>query len=143
MANIVELREMSDEKLEEMLEIAREEMFNLRFQKAIAQLQNTVRIRHVRREIAQIQETLHKRQLAKEVAAAQTEIAAVLQGKESYYASARYVYEDSGWRVVFEDNNGNELATALVNLNKKHPKTRQERGKKGQPQLVTSFETAA
>jgi large subunit ribosomal protein L29 len=140
MANIVELREMSDEKLEEMLETAREEMFNLRFQKAIAQLQNTVRIRHVRREIAQIEETLHKRQMAKEVAAAQSEIEAVLQGKETF-ASARYVYEMSVWQVVFEDSDGNELATATVNLNKKHPKTRRERGKKEQPQLVTGFET--
>jgi large subunit ribosomal protein L29 len=140
MANIVELREMSDEKLEEMLETAREEMFNLRFQKAIAQLQNTVRIRHVRREIAQIQETLHKRQMAKEVAAAQPEIAAALQGKEMF-ASARYVYEASAWQVVFEDADGNELATATVNLNKKHPRTRRERGKKEEPQLVTDFET--
>ena len=141
MANIVELREMSDEKLEEMLETAREEMFNLRFQKAISQLQNTVRIRHVRREIAQIQETLHKRQMAKEVAAAQPEIAAALQGKETF-ASARYVYEDSAWQVVFEDDSGNELATARVNLNKKYPRTRRERGKRGNPSLVTDFETA-
>ena len=142
MANIVELREMSDEKLEEMLDTAREEMFNLRFQKAIAQLQNTIRIRHVRREIAQVQEVLHKRQMAKEVAAAQPEIAAALQGKEMF-ASARYVYEASAWQVLFEDDAGNELATAMVNLNRKHAKTRQERVKKGQPHLVTSFETAA
>jgi large subunit ribosomal protein L29 len=141
MANIVELQEMSDEKLEEMLETAREEMFNLRFQKAISQLQNTVRIRHVRREIAQIQETLHKRQMAKEVAAAQPEIAAVLQGKETF-ASARYVYEASAWQVVFEDDAGNELATATVNLNKKRPRSRRERVEKGQPHLVTGFKSA-
>ena len=36
MLNIVELREMSDDRLEEMVENAREEMFNLRFQKASA-----------------------------------------------------------------------------------------------------------
>ena len=141
MANIVELREMSDEKLEEMLENAREEMFNLRFQKAIAQLQNSVRIRHVRREMAQIQEVMHKRVLAKEVAASQPEIAAVLQGKESF-ATARYVYEASAWQVVFEDGDGKELATATVNLNKKQPKTRRQRAAKGQPQLVTSFDVA-
>ena len=139
MANIVELREMSDEKLEELLENAREEMFNLRFQKAIAQLQNSIRIRHVRREIAQIQEVLHKRQMAKEVAAARPEIAAVLQGKESF-ATARFVYETSAWQVVFEDDGGNELATATVNLNKKQPKTRRQRTAKGQPQLVTSLD---
>jgi large subunit ribosomal protein L29 len=141
MANIVELREMSDEKLEEMLENAREEMFNLRFQKAIAQLQNSIRIRHVRREIAQIQEVLHKRQLAKELAAAQPEITAVLQGKESF-ATARYVYEASAWQVVFEDGSGTELATATVNLNKKQPRTRRQRTAQRQPQLVTSFDVA-
>ena len=141
MANIVELREMSDEKLEEMLENGREEMFNLRFQKAIAQLQNPVRIRQVRREIAQIQETLHKRHMAKELAASQPEVSAVLQGKESF-ATARYVYETSAWQVVFEDDDGNELATAMVDLNKKHPKTRRQRANKGQPQVVTSVDIA-
>ena len=141
MANIVELREMSDEKLEEMLETAREEMFNLRFQQAIAQLQNSVRIRQVRREIAQIQETLHKRQMAKELAAAQPRVTAVLQDQESF-ATARYVYEMSAWQVVFEDGDGNELATATVDLNKKQPKTRRQRIKKGQPQVVTSFDVA-
>jgi large subunit ribosomal protein L29 len=140
MANIVELREMSDEKLDEMLETARGEMFNLRFQKAISQLQNTVRIRQVRREMAQIQEVLHKRQLAKETAAKQPEIASALRGKETF-ATARYVYEDSAWRVVFEDGSGNELATATVNLNKKRPRTRRERMKKGQTQLVTDFDS--
>ncbi len=141
MANIVELREMSDEKLEEMLENGREEMFNLRFQKAIAQLQNPVRIRQVRREIAQIQETLHKRHMAKELAAARPEVSAVLQGKESF-ATARYVYETSAWQVVFEDDDGNELATATVDLNKKHPKTRRQRASKGQPQVVTTVDIA-
>lgn len=139
MANIVELRGMSDDKLEELLENAREEMFNLRFQKAIAQLQNTARIRVVRREIAQIQEALHKRQLAKEQAAAEPEIAAVLEGKE-WYASAHYVYEDSVWQVEFEDGSGNKLATASVNLNKKQPKGRREWAQKSAPHLVTNFE---
>jgi len=141
MASIVELREMSDEKLEELLENAREEMFNLRFQKAIAQLQNAIRIRYVRREMARIQEVMHKRQMAKEMAVAQPEIAAVLQGKESF-ATARYVYESSTWQVVFEDGDGTELATAKVNLNKKQPKTRRQRANDGHQQLVTSFDVA-
>jgi len=139
MANIVELREMSDDKLEELLENAREEMFNLRFQKAIAQLQNTARIKVVRREIAQIQETLHKRQLAKAHAAAQPEISAVLKDKE-WYATAHYVYEDSVWQVEFEDGSGNSLATASVNLNKKQPKGRKALAQMAAPRLVTNFE---
>ena len=139
MANIVELREMNDDKLDELLENAREEMFNLRFQKAIAQLQNTARIRVVRREIAQIQEVLHKRQLAKEQAAVQPAITAVLKDKE-WYASAHYVYEDSVWQVEFEDSSGNKLATASVNLNKKQPRGRRELTEKAVPQLVTNIE---
>ena len=69
MANIVELREMSDDKLDKLLENAREEMFNLRFQQATAQLDNHARVKIVRREIAQIQTVLHMRQLAIDTAA--------------------------------------------------------------------------
>ena len=46
---------MSD-KLEEMLENAREEMFNLRFRNASAQLEDYSRLKAVRREIAQIED---------------------------------------------------------------------------------------
>ncbi len=141
MAYIVELRGESDEKLEEMLENAREEMFNLRFQKAIAQLQNAARIKEVRREMAQLQEALHKRQLAKAEAAAHADITAVLKDKE-WFASASYVYEDSVWQVEFEDEDGNALASAAVDLNKKQPKGRRGRARQYAPQLVTNVEIA-
>ncbi len=141
MANIVELRDESDEKLEEMLDNAREEMFNLRFQKAIAQLQNTARIKEVRREMAQLQEVMHKRQLAKAEAAASPEITAVLKDKE-WFASASYVYENSSWQVEFEDEDGNALASASVDLNKKQPSGRRERAQLDAPQLVTNVEIA-
>lgn len=118
MAHIVELREMSNEQLEEKLEIAREELFNLRFQQASARLQNTARLKTVRRNIAQIQEVLHKRQLAVSAAAAQPEIADALEGR-SWQGRARYVYEDSSWDVSFLDADGSEIATATVNLNRK------------------------
>jgi large subunit ribosomal protein L29 len=78
MANIVELREMSDDKLEELLENAREEMFNLRFQKASARLENTTRIREVRREIAQFETVLNMRQQAIAAAAADPAVQNVL-----------------------------------------------------------------
>ena len=42
----------------------RKEQFNLRFQKASGQLENTARVRAVRRDIARIKSVLHK-QLAK------------------------------------------------------------------------------
>lgn len=125
MANIVELREMSDAKLEEMLENSREEMFNLRFQRASAQLEDYSRIKAVRREIAQLETVLNMRQLAIETAVADPTVAAALAGEE-WQGSANYSYEESGWQVTFANGSGKELATALVNLNKKRPHSRRQ-----------------
>lgn len=141
MANIVELREMSDDKLLEKIENGREELFNLRFQKAIAQLDNHARLRTVRREIAQFETVLHMRQLATEAALAVPAVAAALADKK-WRANARYLYEDSGWQVSFVDGDGDEIASALVNLNQKHPTTRRQRERKAEPQLVVSYEVA-
>ncbi len=139
MANIVELRGMSGDKLEEMLENAREEMFNLRFRNASSQLEDYSRLKTVRREIAQLKTVLNMRQLAEEAALAQPEISSVLAGKE-WQATARFVYEDSAWQVEFVDNDGNDLASAMVDLNKKRPSGRKAYSQKDQPQLVTSVE---
>ena len=49
-----ELRELSDEQLDDRLRELREELFNLRFQYATRQLTNTARIREVRRDIARV-----------------------------------------------------------------------------------------
>ncbi|MCB8967555.1 MAG: 50S ribosomal protein L29 [Chloroflexota bacterium] len=141
MLNIVELREMSGAKLEEMLENAHEEMFNLRFQQASARLENYARLQQVRREIGQLQTVLHMRKLAKETAVQEPEIAAALAGKE-WTATARFSYENSGWQVEFSDKDGNEIATALVNLNKKRVQGRRARQAQKQPRLVTRYEIA-
>jgi large subunit ribosomal protein L29 len=141
MANIVELREMGDVKLEEMLENGREEMFNLRFQQASSRLEDYTRLKVVRREIAQLETVLNMRQLAIETAVANPSLSSALAGKE-WDASVRYVYEDSGWQVEFVDEDGEELATALVNLNKKRPHSRRQAKKKSQPQRVVMAEIA-
>ena len=141
MANIVELREMSDAKLEEMLENGREEMFNLRFQIASARLEDYTRLKAVRREIAQLETVLNMRQLAIETAVANPEFTDALAGKE-WEASARYSYEDSGWQVTFVEKGGKELGTALVNLNKKRPHSRRQAKKQSQSQRVVSAEVA-
>jgi len=141
MANIVELREMSDAKLEEMLETNREEMFNLRFQQASARLEDYSRLKAVRREIAQLETVLNMRQLAIETAVASENLASALSGKE-WDATARYSYEDSGWQVTFVDESGTELATALVNLNGKRLHSRREAKKKSQPQRIVTAEVA-
>ena len=118
MANIVELREMSDEKLEEMLENTREELFNLRFQHASARLDDMSRLRKVRREIAQLETVLRMRELAIDTAAELPEIIPVLEDKE-WNAQASFSYEDSAWRVEFLDDDDEELVTTFVNLNQK------------------------
>ena len=50
-----ELRGKSVEELNEELVAAKKELFNLRFQNATNQLDNTARIREVRKNIARIQ----------------------------------------------------------------------------------------
>jgi large subunit ribosomal protein L29 len=135
MASIVELNQMSNDKLEKTLEEAREEMFNLRFQIASARLENTARLRQVRRQVAQVETVLHQRELATAAAAAEPAIAERLDGKE-WQANARYVYEDSAWQVEFNDKGGKKLATAWVNLNKAQPKKKAAKA----PQLVVRHE---
>ena len=50
-----ELRGKSVEELNEELVAAKKELFNLRFQNATNQLDNTIRIKEVRKNIARIQ----------------------------------------------------------------------------------------
>lgn len=57
-----DIRQKTDDELGEMLIDLRKEAFNLRFQKASGQLENTARMREVRRDIARIKTTLHGRQ---------------------------------------------------------------------------------
>ena len=52
--NASELRELSYEELADKLDEAKEESFNLRFQFATNQLENTARLGQVRREVARI-----------------------------------------------------------------------------------------
>lgn len=141
MANIVELRQMSEEKLEEMLENAREEFFNLRFRRASGQLEDYSRLKVARREIAQLETVIHMRKLAIDAASAQPEIAIVLSEQE-WEAAAHFDYENSAWQVEFSDEDGAVLASATVNLNKKRPKSRKQAAKRGEPILVTRYEIA-
>lgn len=141
MASIVELRDMSDDKLEEMLENAREELFNLRFQVASARLEDYSRLKQVRRELAQLETVLNMRIKAETAAAEQPEIAKILADK-AWRASTHFSYEDSGYQVEFIDEDGNELATALVDLNKKRPRGRRARAVKQQLNQVVSYEIA-
>ena len=58
-----EIREMTLEELQAALEDAKDELANLRIQKALGQLNNPLRIRMVRREIARLKTVIHEYEL--------------------------------------------------------------------------------
>jgi large subunit ribosomal protein L29 len=58
-----ELRAVDASSLEEKLREAKEELFNLRFQNATGQLDNTARLRAVRKDIARIYTVMREREL--------------------------------------------------------------------------------
>ena len=55
-------RARTDDELTEQLDTLGRESFNLRFQRASGQLENTSRVRQVRRDIARIKTVLGERQ---------------------------------------------------------------------------------
>ncbi len=61
---VEDLRQKSEDELTDELGGLQKEAFNLRFQKASGQLENTARVREVRRDIARIKTILHGRQAA-------------------------------------------------------------------------------
>ena len=61
-----ELRESSVEELEIKLKDLKEELFNLRFQLAINQLENPTRIKAVKKDIARVSRVLRELELAGE-----------------------------------------------------------------------------
>ena len=58
----VDLRERSDEELSKQLNYLKQELFNLRFQHHTGQLENFMRIPHVKKNIARIKTVLHARE---------------------------------------------------------------------------------
>lgn len=58
-----EIRNLSGEDLQAKLKEARTELFNLRFQMATGQLDNTARIKQVKKDIARIQTEMRDREL--------------------------------------------------------------------------------
>ena len=59
-----EIKEMSVDELNEKLSNLKEELFNLRFQLAINQLDNPARLKAVKKDIARIKTTLREAELA-------------------------------------------------------------------------------
>jgi large subunit ribosomal protein L29 len=59
-----DLRPRTDDELNQELETLGKEIFNLRFQRASGQLENTARVRQARRDIARIKTILGQRRAA-------------------------------------------------------------------------------
>jgi large subunit ribosomal protein L29 len=60
-----QVRDLTEDQLNDSLLDLKKEAFNLRFQKATGQLENTARQRQVRKDIARIQTVLKQRTQAK------------------------------------------------------------------------------
>ena len=60
----VEIRELSSDDLNVKLKEARAELFNLRFQMATSQLDNTARVKQVKKDIARLQTEMRARELS-------------------------------------------------------------------------------
>jgi large subunit ribosomal protein L29 len=59
-----ELRELNDIELANRVREFREELFNLRFQNATGQLENSTRLNHVKKDIARCATLLREREIA-------------------------------------------------------------------------------
>ena len=64
MAKGTDLKDMTADELEQRLEETREELFNLRFQNATGQLDNSTRVGEVRKDIARCETLLREREIA-------------------------------------------------------------------------------
>jgi len=63
----VELRELPDDDLYVRIESAKEELFNLRFQLATGQLDNTARLKELRHDVARLATVLREREIELEL----------------------------------------------------------------------------
>jgi large subunit ribosomal protein L29 len=62
--NAKELRELSVEELQQKRGDLREDLFRLKMRKAVAQLENPIRLRQLRRDIARVETILRERKAA-------------------------------------------------------------------------------
>lgn len=61
MLDIQEIRDLSTEDLNLEVENLKEELFNLRFQQAVGQLDNTANLRSIKKTIARIKTVINER----------------------------------------------------------------------------------
>ena len=58
-----EIRELTTAEIEQKVKSFKEELFNLRFQLATGQLENTVRLREVKKSIARLKTVIREREI--------------------------------------------------------------------------------
>ncbi|AQQ51781.1 MULTISPECIES: 50S ribosomal protein L29 [Caryophanaceae] len=58
-----EIRDLTTAEIEQQVKSLKEELFNLRFQLATGQLENTARIREVRKAIARMKTVIREREI--------------------------------------------------------------------------------
>ena len=61
-----DLRELTDEELQQKRGDFQEDLFRLKMRKAVAQLENPIRLRQLRRDIARIETILREREMDKD-----------------------------------------------------------------------------
>ncbi len=61
-----EIRQLSDEEIKQRIKELEEELFNLRFQKALGQLEKPHRFKMIRRDIARMKTILREREIERE-----------------------------------------------------------------------------
>ena len=84
-----EMRSLSLDQLDDQLLKLKKEQFNLRFQRASGQLENTSRVRQVRRDIARVMTIARQKATGSEPAAAKTAAKAKSPAKAPAKASAK------------------------------------------------------
>lgn len=67
MRRSAEIRQMTDAEIAQAIQDARQEMFNLRIQWKLGQLEDYTRIRELKREIARLLTIQHERRLAAKI----------------------------------------------------------------------------
>ena len=73
---VEDVRAMSDDQMEDAVLNLKKEQFNLRFQRATGQLENTSRVREVRRDIARLKTVARQKRAPKTASKAAVKTAA-------------------------------------------------------------------
>lgn len=60
-----EIRDLTTAEIEQKIDELKQELFNLRFQQATGQLENTARVKEVRKTVARMKTVVNERELSK------------------------------------------------------------------------------